>query len=158
MSEEHKITTGTISGATFENVDIEPSIIVDGKSYTASEFNKAIEMLKQPQLNENQKINTNNKLLKINDLAFELQHDDKLTKEQWDKVEQIYKLSLPMQLNESQQYIEEYVEMAIEQLREANLILNKVYEKDRFAREIQNDISEIMDTLNYRYFGEQEED
>lgn len=54
MSEEHKITAGTISGATFVNVDIEPSIIVDGKSYTASEFNKAVEMLKQPQLNENQ--------------------------------------------------------------------------------------------------------
>ncbi len=54
MSEEHKITTGTISGATFKSIDIEPSIIVDGKSYTASEFNKAVEMLKQPQLNENQ--------------------------------------------------------------------------------------------------------
>lgn len=56
MSEEHKITTGTISGATFVSGDIEPSIIVDGKSYTASEFNKAVEMLKQPQLNENQQI------------------------------------------------------------------------------------------------------
>ena len=56
MSEEHKITAGTISGATFKSIDIEPSIIVDGKSYTASEFNKAVEMLKQPQLNENQKI------------------------------------------------------------------------------------------------------
>ena len=110
MSEEHKITVGTISGATFVNVDIEPSIIVDGKSYTASEFNKAIEMLKQPQLNENQ------------------------------------------------QSIEDYVEMAIVQLREANLILNKVYEKDRFAREIQDDISEIMGTLRYRYFGGQEEE
>ena len=54
MSEEHKITAGTISGANFVSVDIEPSIIVDGKSYTASEFNKAVEMLKQPQLNENQ--------------------------------------------------------------------------------------------------------
>ncbi len=110
MSEEYKITAGTISGATFVSVDIEPSIIVDGKSYTASEFNKAVEMLKQPQLNENQKS------------------------------------------------IEEYVEMAIVQLREANLILNKVYEKDRFAREIQDDISEIMGTLRYRYFGEQEEE
>lgn len=56
MSEEYKITAGTISGVTFVNVDIEPSIIVDGKSYTASEFNKAVEMLKQPQLNENQQI------------------------------------------------------------------------------------------------------
>lgn len=56
VSEEYKITAGTISGANFVSVDIEPSIIVDGKSYTASEFNKAVEMLKQPQLNENQKI------------------------------------------------------------------------------------------------------
>ncbi|MFZ4889736.1 hypothetical protein [Enterococcus innesii] len=62
------------------------------------------------------------------------------------------------QLNENQKSIEEYVEMAIVQLREANLILNKVYEKDRFAREIQNDISEIMDTLKCRYFEEQEEE
>lgn len=55
VSEEYKITAGTISGATLKSIDIEPSIIVDGKSYTASEFNKAVEMLKQPQLNENQK-------------------------------------------------------------------------------------------------------
>lgn len=69
----------------------------------------------------------------------------------------VYQLDQP-QLNENQQSIEEYVEMAIVQLREANLILNKVYEKDRFAREIQDDISEIMGTLRYRYFGEQEEE
>ncbi|MCU1914668.1 hypothetical protein N2H42_12995 [Enterococcus faecium] len=50
VSEEYKITTGTINGASIKRVDIEPSIIVDGKSYTASEFNKAVEMLKQPQL------------------------------------------------------------------------------------------------------------
>ena len=56
MSEERKITAGTISGATFKSIDIEPSIIVDGKSYTASEFNKAVEMLKQPQLDPNQQI------------------------------------------------------------------------------------------------------
>ena len=56
MSEEYKITAGTISGATLKSIDIEPSIIVDGKSYTASEFNKAVEMLKQPQLNENQQV------------------------------------------------------------------------------------------------------
>ena len=54
MSEEYKITAGTISGATLKSIDIEPSIIVGGKSYTASEFNKAVEMLNQPQLNENQ--------------------------------------------------------------------------------------------------------
>lgn len=56
MSEERKITAGTISGATLKSIDIEPSIIIEGKSYTASEFNKAVEMLKQPQLNDNQKI------------------------------------------------------------------------------------------------------
>nr|DAG73010.1 MAG TPA: hypothetical protein [Caudoviricetes sp.] len=56
VSEEYKITAGTISGATLKSIDIEPSIIVDGKSYTASEFNKAVEMLKQPQLNNNQKL------------------------------------------------------------------------------------------------------
>jgi len=56
VSEEYKITAGTISGETLKSIDIEPSIIVDGKSYTASEFNKAVEMLKQPQLNENQQI------------------------------------------------------------------------------------------------------
>lgn len=39
-----------------KSIDIEPSIIVDGKNYTASEFNKAVEMLKQPQLNENQQM------------------------------------------------------------------------------------------------------
>lgn len=48
----------------------------------------------QPQLNENQKIKTNNNLSKINDLAFELQHGTVLTNEQWEKVEKIYKLSL----------------------------------------------------------------
>lgn len=56
VSEECKITAGTISGATLKSIDIEPSIIIEGKSYTASEFNKAVEMLKQPQLNDNQKI------------------------------------------------------------------------------------------------------
>ena len=56
MSEECKITAGTISGATLKSIDIEPSIIIEGKSYTASEFNKAVEMLKQPQLYDNQEI------------------------------------------------------------------------------------------------------
>ncbi|MGL9903243.1 hypothetical protein IGJ51_000384 [Enterococcus sp. DIV0802c] len=44
-----------------------------------------------------------NILDKINNLCFDLQHGDELTKEQWDKVEQIFKLSLPIQLNENQQ-------------------------------------------------------
>lgn len=61
------------------------------------------------------------------------------------------------QLNENQQSIEDYVKKAIVQLREVNLILNKVYGKDRFAREIQDDISGIMEALKYRYFGEEED-
>lgn len=53
-----------------------------------------VRMVDQPQLNDNQKIKTNKNLFKINDLAFELQHDTVLTNEQWEKVEKIYKLSL----------------------------------------------------------------
>lgn len=55
---------------------------------------ESFEIQKQPQLNENQMIKTNNNLVKINDLAFELQHGTVLTNEQWEKVEKIYKLSL----------------------------------------------------------------
>ncbi|MFW8598995.1 hypothetical protein ACOJBZ_12810 [Enterococcus innesii] len=55
---------------------------------------ESFEIQKQPQLNENQQIKTNNNLLRINDLAFELQHGTVLTNEQWEKVEKIYKLSL----------------------------------------------------------------
>lgn len=43
------------------------------------------------------------KLSKINDLAFELQHDDELTAEQYWKVKQIFELSVQFQLNENQQ-------------------------------------------------------
>lgn len=53
-----------------------------------------VELKSAPQLNEKQQIKTNNNLLKINDLAFELQHGTVLTNEQWEKVEKIYKLSL----------------------------------------------------------------
>ena len=53
-----------------------------------------VRMVDQPQLNENQQVVMNRNLLKINDLAFELQHDTVLTNEQWTKVEEIYKLSL----------------------------------------------------------------
>lgn len=52
--------------------------------------------------------------------------------------------------------VKEYVEQTITKLREANLLLNEVHKKDSFAREIQDDISEIMDTLRYRYFGQEE--
>lgn len=53
--------------------------------------------------------------------------------------------------------IEKCVEQTIVKLREANLLLNKIYEKDSFAREVQDDISEIMDTLRYRYLSQEEE-
>ncbi len=56
MSEEYKITTCTISNAILKSMNTEPSIIIDEKKYTASEFNKAVEMLKQPTINENQQI------------------------------------------------------------------------------------------------------
>lgn len=91
MSEERKITAGTISGATLKSIDIEPSIIVDGKSYTASEFNKAIEMLKQPQLNENQQIAINNakksseKGADLYDCAIDMMLYDGLTDKEWAK-------------------------------------------------------------------------
>lgn len=63
----------------------------------------------QPQLNENQKNKTNNNLLKINDLAFDLQHDDELTVEQFWKVKQIFELSLQYQLDENQQIVLEWL-------------------------------------------------
>lgn len=48
------------------------------------------------------------KLSNINDLAFELQHDDELTAEQFWKVKQIFELSVQYQLNENQQkYLKE---------------------------------------------------
>lgn len=53
--------------------------------------------------------------------------------------------------------VEKCVEQTIAKLREANLLLNKIYEKDSFAREVQDDISEIMDTLRYRYLSREEE-
>lgn len=91
MSEEYKIITGTINGASIKRVDIEPSIIVDGKSYTASEFNKAVEMLKQPQLNEQQQIAINNakksfeKGADLYDCAIDMMLYDGLTDKEWAK-------------------------------------------------------------------------
>lgn len=91
VSEERKITADTISGATFKSIDIEPSIIVDGKSYTASEFNKAVEMLKQPQLNEQQQIAINNakksfgKGADLYDCAIDMMLYDGLTDKEWAK-------------------------------------------------------------------------
>ena len=91
VSEEYKITTGTINGASIKRVDIEPSIIVDGKNYTASEFNKVVEMLKQPQLNENQQIAINNakksfeKGADLYDCAIDMMLYDGLTDKEWAK-------------------------------------------------------------------------
>ncbi|WP_228074067.1 hypothetical protein [Enterococcus casseliflavus] len=91
VSEERKITAGTISGATFKSIDIEPSIIVDGKSYTASEFNKAVEMLKQPQLNQNQQVAINKakksfeKGADLYDCAIDMMLYDGLTDKEWGK-------------------------------------------------------------------------
>ena len=91
MSEEYKITTGTINGASIKRVDIEPSIIVDGKNYTASEFNKAVEMLKQPKLNEQQQIAINNakksfeKGADLYDCAIDMMLYDGLTDKEWAK-------------------------------------------------------------------------
>ncbi|XOQ35589.1 MAG: Phage protein [Enterococcus faecium] len=91
VSEERKITAGTISGATLKSIDIEPSIIVVGKSYTVSEFNKAVEMLKQPQLNENQQIAINNakksfeKGADLYDCAIDMMLYDGLTDKEWAK-------------------------------------------------------------------------
>lgn len=49
------------------------------------------------------------KLSKINDLAFELQHDDELTAEQFWKVKHIFELSVQYQLNENQQIVLERI-------------------------------------------------
>lgn len=98
MSEEHKITAGTISGATFKSIDIEPSIIVDGKSYTTSEFNEAVEMLKQPQLNENQLIAINNakksfeKGADLYDCAIDMMLYDGLKDKEWAKATVVFLL------------------------------------------------------------------
>lgn len=54
-------------------------------------------------------MNVRDKLSKINDLAFELQHDDELTAEQFWKVKQIFELSVQYQLNENQQIVLEWL-------------------------------------------------
>ncbi|WP_195960532.1 hypothetical protein [Enterococcus casseliflavus] len=69
-------------------------VVGSHNKHIQSVANRLVEITEQPQLNENQQIKTNNNLLKINDLAFELQHGTVLTNEQWEKVEKIYKLSL----------------------------------------------------------------
>ncbi|WP_214280662.1 hypothetical protein [Enterococcus gallinarum] len=57
MNEENSINLKAIDGIfQASNWNIEPTITILGVTYTASEFNKAVEMLKQPQLNGNQQI------------------------------------------------------------------------------------------------------
>lgn len=57
VNEENSINLKAIDGIfQASNWNIEPTITILGVTYTASEFNKAVEMLKQPQLNENQQI------------------------------------------------------------------------------------------------------
>ncbi|OTP17799.1 hypothetical protein A5825_002723 [Enterococcus gallinarum] len=121
MSEEYKITAGTISGATFKSIDIEPSIIVDGKSYTASEFNKAVEMLKQPQLNENQQnliiwmqdneCYTDDPLESISDLFLEGTPSDHFLDLPLSCVEAAYQsLTNQQKVEMVQKYLEQYLE------------------------------------------------
>ncbi|MGQ5519874.1 MULTISPECIES: hypothetical protein [Enterococcus] len=82
MSEENSITSKTIGKIFQESAwNIEPTITILGVTYTAKEFNKAVEMLKQPQLNENQQslitwmqdneCETNDPLESISDLFLE---------------------------------------------------------------------------------------
>ncbi|WP_086269415.1 hypothetical protein [Enterococcus gallinarum] len=121
VSEEYKITAGTISGATFKSIDIEPSIIVDGKSYTASEFNKAVEMLKQPQLNENQQnliiwmqdneCYTDDPLESISDLFLEGTPSDHFLDLPLSCVEAAYQsLTNQQKVEMVQKYLEQYLE------------------------------------------------
>ncbi|GAB7306069.1 hypothetical protein EGLA_08340 [Enterococcus gallinarum] len=82
VSEENSITSKTIGKIFQESAwNIEPTITILGVTYTAKEFNKAVEMLKQPQLNENQQslitwmqdneCETNDPLESISDLFLE---------------------------------------------------------------------------------------
>lgn len=107
--------------------------------------------INQPQLNDNQMIKTHNNLVKINDLAFELQHDGELTKEQWDKVGQIYKLSLPMQLNESQQIVLEWLKACAERFTFSVMYpIFHLGDYDRRVLEGPRQIDRAFSELNFR--------
>jgi len=121
VSEEYKITTGTISGAILKSMNAEPSIIVDGKSYTASEFNKAVEMLKQPQLNENQQMLSGAELIGV--IYSQLLEDfgfGYIEKDLWMIAENLSEkiANEQPQLNENQQIVLEWLK---EQYAESNL-------------------------------------
>lgn len=92
MNEENSINLKAIDGIfQASNWNIEPTITILGVTYTASEFNKAVEMLKQPQLNENQQIAINNakksfrKGADLYDCAIDMMLYDGLTDKEWAK-------------------------------------------------------------------------
>lgn len=67
-------------------------------------------------------MNVRDKLSKINDLAFELQHDDELTAEQFWKVKQIFELSVQYQLNENQKLLLEDLREIKESQKDKNML------------------------------------
>lgn len=92
MNEENSINLKAIDGIfQASNWNIEPTITILGVTYTASEFNKAVEMLKQPQLNEQQQIAINNakksfeKGADLYDCAIDMMLYDGLTDKEWAK-------------------------------------------------------------------------
>lgn len=92
VNEENSINLKAIDGIfQASNWNIEPTITILGVTYTASEFNKAVEMLKQPQLNEQQQIAINNakksfeKGADLYDCAIDMMLYDGLTDKEWAK-------------------------------------------------------------------------
>lgn len=92
MNEENSINLKVIDGIfQASKWNIEPTITILGVTYTASEFNKAVEMLKQPQLNEQQQIAINNakksfgKGADLYDCAIDMMLYDGLTDKEWAK-------------------------------------------------------------------------
>lgn len=112
---------------------------------------KAIVGVLQPQLNENQKNKTNNNLLKINDLAFDLQHDDELTAEQFLKVKQIFELSLQYQLDENQQIVLDWLKAYSERSTfSAMYPIFQLGDYDRRVLEGPRQIDRAFSELNFR--------
>lgn len=110
-----------------------------------------VRMVDQPRLNENQKIKTNNNLLKINDLAFDLQHDDELTAEQFLKVKQIFELSLQYQLDENQQIVLDWLKAYSERSTfSAMYPIFQLGDYDRRVLEGPRQIDRAFSELNFR--------
>ena len=105
----------------------------------------------QPQINEDQKNKTNNNLLKINDLAFDLQHDDELTAEQFWKVKQIFELSLQYQLDENQQIVLDWLKAYSERSTfSAMYPIFQLGDYDRRVLEGPRQIDRAFSELNFR--------